>query len=74
MSEALCIYSTIYIYIFFPMFAVDRRGESEESGDDDTRRKSINGEVDPNQPTATSNLMSTYILLRDTHIKKTWIL
>lgn len=52
------------------MFAVDRRGESEESGDDETRRKSINGEVDPNQPTATSNLMSTHLQLRDTHIKK----
>lgn len=33
---------------------VDRRGESEESGDDDTRRKSINGDVDPNQPVNTS--------------------
>ncbi|CAB1326047.1 unnamed protein product [Coregonus sp. 'balchen'] len=32
---------------------VDRKGESEESGDDETRRKSINGEVDPNQPPAT---------------------
>lgn len=34
---------------------VDRRGESEESGDDETRRRSINGDVDPNQPTNTSN-------------------
>lgn len=32
---------------------VDRRGESEESGDDETRRKSVNGEVDPNQPATT---------------------
>ncbi|XP_036841668.1 protein phosphatase 1 regulatory subunit 7 isoform X2 [Oncorhynchus mykiss] len=32
---------------------VDRKGESEESGDDETRRKSINGEVDLNQPPAT---------------------
>lgn len=29
---------------------VDRRGESEESGDDETRRRSINGDVDPSQP------------------------
>lgn len=33
---------------------VDRRGESEESGDDETRRRSINGDVDPNQPPNTS--------------------
>lgn len=33
---------------------MDRRGESEESGDDETRRRSINGDVDPNQPTTTS--------------------
>ncbi|KAK5610358.1 Protein phosphatase 1 regulatory subunit 7 [Crenichthys baileyi] len=33
---------------------VDRRGESEESGDDETRTKSINGDVDPSQPTGTS--------------------
>ena len=32
---------------------VDRRGESEESGDDETRRRSINGDVDPNQPATT---------------------
>lgn len=25
---------------------VDRRGESEESGDDETKRKSLNGEVE----------------------------
>lgn len=37
---------------------MDRRGESEESGDDETRRKSINGDVDPNQPTATSRSSS----------------
>lgn len=35
------------------MTTVDRRGESEESGDDETRRRSINGDVDPNQPTDT---------------------
>lgn len=33
---------------------MDRRGESEESGDDETRRRSINGDVDPNQPASTS--------------------
>uniref|UniRef100_A0A3Q2YYG9 Protein phosphatase 1 regulatory subunit 7 n=1 Tax=Hippocampus comes TaxID=109280 RepID=A0A3Q2YYG9_HIPCM len=33
---------------------VDRRGESEESGDDETRKKSINGDMDPNLPPATS--------------------
>lgn len=38
----------------FFYISVDRRGESEESGDDETRRKSINGDVDPNQPTSTS--------------------
>ncbi|KAG7272484.1 hypothetical protein CRUP_005956 [Coryphaenoides rupestris] len=32
---------------------VDRRGESEESGDDETRRKSINGEQDSSQPSTT---------------------
>ncbi|KAF3858246.1 hypothetical protein F7725_011447 [Dissostichus mawsoni] len=32
---------------------VDRKGESEESGDDETKRKSINGNVDPNQPATT---------------------
>lgn len=32
---------------------VDRRGESEESGDDETRRRSINGDVDPRQPAST---------------------
>lgn len=42
------------IYILYVMFVVDRRGESEESGDDETRRRSINGDVDPNQPTSTS--------------------
>lgn len=35
------------------MTTVDRRGESEESGDDETRRRSINGDVDPNQPADT---------------------
>lgn len=42
------------IYILYVMFVVDRRGESEESGDDETRRRSINGDMDPNQPTSTS--------------------
>lgn len=32
---------------------MDRRGESEESGDDETRRRSINGDVDPSQPADT---------------------
>ena len=36
------------------LLLVDRRGESEESGDDETRRRSINGDVDPNQPASTS--------------------
>lgn len=42
------------IYILCFLFVVDRRGESEESGDDETRRRSINGDVDPNQPASTS--------------------
>ncbi|KAG9343633.1 hypothetical protein JZ751_013803 [Albula glossodonta] len=29
--------------------SVDRKGESEESGDEETKRKSLNGEVDPQQ-------------------------
>ncbi len=32
---------------------MDRRGESEESGDDETKRKSLNGEVDPLQAPST---------------------
>ncbi|NP_001278427.1 protein phosphatase 1 regulatory subunit 7 isoform 2 [Danio rerio] len=32
---------------------VDRRGESEESGDDETKRKSLNGEVDSLQAPST---------------------
>lgn len=36
--------------------AVDRRGESEESGDDETKRKSINGEVDPQRPSTGDDL------------------
>lgn len=34
-------------------FKVDRRGESEESGDDETKRKSLNGEVDSLQAPST---------------------
>lgn len=46
---------------------MDRRGESEESGDDDTRRRSINGDVDPNQPTNTSksSLLKCSLIERD---------
>lgn len=42
-------------FIHVPCFllVVDRRGESEESGDDDTRRRSINGDVDPGQAAGT---------------------
>lgn len=40
------------------LLAVDRRGESEESGDDETKRKSINGEVDPQQSSTGNNLLS----------------
>lgn len=36
---------------------MDRRGESEESGDDETRRRSINGDVDTNQPVTTSKYL-----------------
>ncbi len=32
---------------------MDRRGESEESGDDETKRKSLNGEVDSLQAPST---------------------
>lgn len=35
------------------IFKVDRRGESEESGDDETKRKSLNGEVDSLQAPST---------------------
>lgn len=55
-TQQLCI-CTVKLSYSLPLCVltvVDRRGESEESGDDETRRRSINGDVDPNQPTATS--------------------
>lgn len=38
---------------------VDRRGESEESGDDETKRKSLNGEVDSLQAPSTGETTLT---------------
>ncbi|KAI2667450.1 hypothetical protein H4Q32_003931 [Labeo rohita] len=39
--------------LFSALCTVDRRGESEESGDDETKRKSLNGEVDSLQAPST---------------------
>lgn len=63
-TESVAVYQGIGLYSqdnsFFSFFlstTVDRRGESEESGDDETRRRSINGDVDPNQPPGSGKLM-----------------
>lgn len=42
--------ASVTFFLFCLSTTVDRRGESEESGDDETRRRSINGDVDPSQP------------------------
>lgn len=48
--------TSLVIFKTYVLTAVDRRGESEESGDDETKRKSINGEADPQQPSTGDNL------------------
>ncbi|KPP58340.1 hypothetical protein Z043_123843 [Scleropages formosus] len=41
----------------FTVTSVDRKGESEESGDDETKRRSLNGEVDPQQSSLSDCLL-----------------
>lgn len=63
-QSRVCV-ARLRIHILCFMFVVDRRGESEESGDDETRRRSINGDVDPNQPTSTSKSSALQPKMKD---------